>query len=453
MYSFMKINNKLLSIVFIACICLLFSPKFNIISISAYEGAGIRIDDFILFAGFILLILSALVSREFKVTKFEVAFYSFVSAMIISYLFNNYQSRGSILYVLRFLEYVIFFYAGATCQSIQRLLKYLIWWACINAFISILQTIGFIGGMENGVAVSSLVRATGLTNNATETGMVALLIFVFHASMHQPNNVIKYVLNVTLVFAISFTSIGLSGSRFPLALLVLFYIFSLMKSSRIIFITFGLIVAISIPTIVGVVTLQDFESKDTVGANQDILSRVETLLNPGSMDVVIKLSNKINYEKYNFSNADVIRARKDNKSLLEGGADLSLLIRLTKWVYAAKSYYHQGPFYWIVGVGPGVWYNALDGGLLRILTETGIIGLLAFLSLYIFRPKYKKFDPARPMILVFYLGNIFIDHYLFYKVMSCFLLMLGAIAFESWRRKEEDCNLESLKDEGSKAEI
>lgn len=416
-------------------------PKVNIISLGTYEGAGIRVDDFVLLSIFLLIVLAAIKGREFIITPFELAFIFFILAVFNSYALNITHERGSIFYVVRFVEYAMFLYAGMMASSSRKVVGLLIAWLLLNSLISLLQTMGLLGGTFNGVIVSDLARATGLTNNATETAMVSLLIFVYFAATISAPKALKSLFYVSLMFSLASFSIFLSGSRMPIAFLLLFYGIHLFKHSQIARLAIITGSAILTPVVLALVLTLINPSKEKIETNdvqQDFSSRITTLFAPGSLDIMMTMLNKVTYEKQSFTNKDVQVARKDNYTLLADGADRSLLMRVTKWTYAAKTYYHQGPFYWVVGVGPGVWYNALDGGLLRILTENGIFGLIAFLSLYLFRPRYKSYDPARPLILVFYMGNFFIDHYLFYKVMSCLLLILGAIAYEVWRLKNED---------------
>ncbi len=68
--------------------------------------------------------------------------------------------------------------------------------------------------------------------------------------------------------------------------------------------------------------------------------------------------------------------------------------------------------------------NALDGGLLRILIEFGLVGLALF---FLFLSKIVKKLASVEFVVVatFLLGNLFIDYYLSYKVTSVFFLILG----------------------------
>ena len=91
-------------------IFLLFIPKFNLISLGAYEGAGVRVDDIV-----ILLIASLflyVVCIKGTLSQIEVYFYLFFLYTLVVHVLNLPYSRGNILYPLRMLEYWMFFYLG-----------------------------------------------------------------------------------------------------------------------------------------------------------------------------------------------------------------------------------------------------------------------------------------------------------------------------------------------------
>ncbi|MDZ1585307.1 hypothetical protein M2Y02_22055, partial [Klebsiella pneumoniae] len=81
------------------------------------------------------------------------------------------------------------------------------------------------------------------------------------------------------------------------------------------------------------------------------------------------------------------------------------------------------PMYWMIGVGAGSFGNALDGGWLRITTETGIIGLLLFVM---FLMRVKRLSPTMSLcVIAFCINMLMIDIYMSYKVMSMMLLLAG----------------------------
>jgi hypothetical protein len=102
--------------------------------------------------------------------------------------------------------------------------------------------------------------------------------------------------------------------------------------------------------------------------------------------------------------------------------DKSWWIRLHKWAHAVKLYVTH-PETWLFGVGPGLTSAALDGGLLRIFIEQGLIGAYVYWRFY--SQIYHKTKALQWMVIVWVINNIFIDIYLTYKPMSLLFLVTG----------------------------
>lgn len=441
MITLLRIDKRAKFLFAFVCLFLFFIPKITIIPLGTYEGAGIRLDDFMLLGPLVSILVTIALAKSFIVSPFETRFLLLIAIFMLAYLVNLPFDRGSFFYVVRFVEYFIFFYAGSMLASPQKLARILVGWSILNCTVSLLQIAGLIGGTVNGVFATGLERATGLANNATEASMVCLLIFVFYGSLHNRR---KDLLGITALFVISAISIELSASRMPIALLFATYFWFLWRSRPV----FKIFMSISaLMLLLGLFQYDFIQGRpgDLEGASaQSFQARASSLFKSGSIEAAAALMGRVQYEKAGFSNRDVVIAREYNKSQIYGGADLSLLLRLAKWTYAAKSFANQPPGYWIFGLGPGVWQNALDGGLLRLFTEAGLLGFIVFISLYFCRPRVQGFDPSRLLIIVFFLGNTLIDHYLFYKVMACFLLIIGACAAEVHRRREAQATGESI---------
>jgi len=415
-------------------------PKITLVSAGAYEGAGLRIDDFVLFGLLGVVIFSAFSMKSFKVTAFETCFFLLIFWFFVAFTLNIPQGRGSILYVLRLIEYFALFYIGAMAPNPRALLRVLVVWSVLNAVLSVLQYLGIVGGMMNGVYVPTLERATGLTNNATETSMVALLIFAFYTALNRTS---EDFWRLCIMFSITAIAIGVSGSRMPIALLLLVFAWHMWSLRGVYRIT---IVAGFVGIVLFAMTsfsVQQINPSDDAESQQSLQTRVFGLFKEGGTAAVVTLFDRVQFEQAGFTNADVVVARESNKKILGDDADLSLLVRFSKWAYAVKTWANQGVFYQIFGVGPGVWYNALDGGLLRILTESGFFALITFLALYFVRPKYGDFDPTKVMILIFFAGNLVVDHYFFYKVMACFLMIVGACSAHIGRQRQQERQMQT----------
>ena len=124
MISFFAENKSVNRLFLSGLVVLLFLPKINVISISTYEGAGIRLDDFILlFLGCFVLLFRL---THNKLSYIEVWFFIFAALGFCSFLLNVPYDRGSLFYVFRILEYWIFFYIGISVKNftfLRRVLK------------------------------------------------------------------------------------------------------------------------------------------------------------------------------------------------------------------------------------------------------------------------------------------------------------------------------------------
>lgn len=137
---------------------LIFIPKMNIISLQA-DGAGVRLDDVLLFSLLAILAAAVLCFGDLRLRKIEAIFASWVALMVLSNAVNVvFYGRSNVLYSLRFIEYFLFFYFGyyfAKRYSLRNLAKAVLW---VNAPIMILQQLGIIGGFASAGYVPGVER-------------------------------------------------------------------------------------------------------------------------------------------------------------------------------------------------------------------------------------------------------------------------------------------------------
>ena len=112
----------------------------------------------------------------------------------------------------------------------------------------------------------------------------------------------------------------------------------------------------------------------------------------------------------------------ENQFVTEDG-DPSWLMRITYWIYAIKVFDDSLPTSLFLGVGPGVFGGAIDGSYVRLVTESGIFGLVAFLYLLHIIARTNK--GLRYCVGCVMLNMIFIDVYLSYKSMTLLFLLFG----------------------------
>lgn len=383
---------------------LLFLPKFNIIELQA-GGAGLRIDDGLLFFCFAIFISVLLYHSTTRVRRIELAFAGWILALLASNFVNvTIYGRSSYLYSLRFIEYFLFFYFGyyyAQGHELRSLAKAIIW---INAPIMVLQTLGVIGGFASAGYSAHPDRALGLTGGPWEIG--TLLNFCFAILIFEGKPSRKSVFRA---FFITTALILLTGARMAmlaqLATVIAFYhhrghnAFSVLWKS-------GLAVA-------------------TVAA---LIWFTPNPLRERSQNL---------FDVQNFRYLEQMYERTpDNPSLDEfydyesqgQDSDMSWVMRVSKWCVAVKLWTRDATNP-VFGLGPGGIGVALDGGWLRIVIETGILGLVALLVMA--RTIWCISPTLRVMLLTIALTMLMIDIYLAYKVMALLFFAAGYFTFRN----------------------
>jgi hypothetical protein len=405
-------------------------PKVNILSFGPYEGAGLRVEDFLILT-FYALLGPIWVWHAKKLTQIEAAFVLFIAASLLSLLANLAFHRGSVLYALRLLEYWALFYAGVLAWRFGIGERVLGWLLVLNCLAIGLQYFHLIGGWSNGIFVPYLTRPTGLTNGSYEAPFVVGLISVFLLK-----RLVSWRLYGSILLATS--SILMTGARVVLVGYLMAVLLSLLRKrrrSR----SRGrqrVLAPLSTLVIIAVIAL--------VAAPQ-LFERFGGLANIKLLSAeVVEIYSRAHGERNGATGEEFKRSQltlrtQDAKSYiveeLELSTDLSLLVRTNKWFWGVKSFFDQDAGMYFVGVGPGTMGNALDGGFLRIFLETGIIGLLAFVF-FLYRAIRIDRDLMLPSVAFFAICNCVIDYYLASKPMMTFLFILG-VAF-GIRQKNRD---------------
>jgi hypothetical protein len=128
---------------------------------------------------------------------------------------------------------------------------------------------------------------------------------------------------------------------------------------------------------------------------------------------------------------DSVPAEKQFTGFAEGSeaadapqdVDISAYMRGFKWISVIKIMFTAPWVVWILGLGPGALGPALDGGWLRLLAETGIVGTFAFLFML---RKISNLDRACVMAVLALAANmVMVDSQNAYKVMAFLFLMAG----------------------------
>lgn len=394
-------------------IFLLFVPKFNLISLGTYEGAGVRVDDIVLLL--IAPLFLYVVCIKGTLSQIEVYFYLFFLYTLVVHVLNLPYSRGNILYPLRMLEYWMFFYLGRLYVEDKLFIKIMYMFVIYSGFLIIAQDFNLIGGYKDGLYHEVLSKPTGSTNGSYEIAMVLALICPLFFLVKNKWVVYFYVSFIALL-------ILLTESRSALAILgcsLLFWIMFLNKTSLTSKIVLLLIMSITL----FVVALSNIDSfgRFSVLFTSDTYYALEQIFYISPSQAQGDGASEFLDQQVMLRTGAVNSSLTDN---ISGSGDLSSMIRFNKWLWAINSYLAQGSFYVIFGIGGGVLGNALDGGLLRILVEYGVVGFTLFI-LFLSKISKKLLSLESLFVIIFLLGNIFIDYYLSYKVTSFFFLILG----------------------------
>ncbi|NYA42986.1 hypothetical protein HZI31_06655 [Serratia fonticola] len=375
-------------------------PKIDLVSVGNFN-AGIRIDDFMIGIMLFLLLIHAFENKKKIIGKIELRFIYFILIVLVGAIYNSALfGRGTVLFPLRFLEYFVFFFMGYVyCKGGGNPYKLIMFVFIANCAVAIMQKLGIVGGFNvRGYQPDMSERVIGLTSGPWELGVIlnfATCYFLINAK----STATRYI-----VFAVATVIIFITGSRMSLlAQIVAMFIYLYSGASLL---TALKRAAFIIPAVVLIIVYIG----DSV-----VAERSASLM---SMD---NLNSWVNYYDWVYL-GDKVPDWSDLGMMSGGDVDASWSMRGTKWIYAIKLFL-SSPVYYVIGVGAGAFGNALDGGWLRLLTETGILGLLLFISFLLAVRKTSR--TMNLFVFVLAVNMLMIDIYMSYKVMSMFLFFAG----------------------------
>lgn len=405
---------------------LLFFPKMNLISLDAEETAGLRIDDLVLLFVGILLLWGHALSHQ-RLYKIEGWILSITGLAFFSFLTNRLLVSAGILYMdakifysFRLLEYFLFFYIGAIASQFFQdriIIKAFLLW---NLLLMTLQKLNLAGGIVSaGYYEDVSGRVQGIASFPSEMGLLLNLLFcylIFDPSVksrwinffHSP--LTRYVMHKLYLYGM-FCLFGIfiifTGNRISILALFVCFIFRLREelSSRSMGAYLSMMIFIPIVAIaIGFVITQ------TAG----VYKRSVDLFSFKNLELFHLVWDKV----------DITQNPIGNEVVSSQSYDMSWWLRIHKWLFMAKSYLYN-PECYLQGLGPGYAGAALDGGLLRILTEYGMIGVVLFWKF--FACLYRLNSQTKWMTIAFLINMIFFDAYLAYKTMSLLLFTCGYI--------------------------
>lgn len=416
-------EKKILFFVSLFCLILLFLPKLNIFTF-AKETAGIRVDDIVLLVLGLFLVWAFILKNKtiikLEFWLFSIVFFSFISFIINVFLveLGYLQVKAKIFYVVRILEYFLFFYIGCMASEFFNLNNLIKTFLTINIFVMIMQKIGLIGRLtEFGFQVVDISRVSGLASFPAEMGALLNVIFCY-LLLNPKKKISLFSIKIPSVLSILFNKtrdfrllllflflISLTGARIAIvAALVIFLCHLFVEKGKN---YFRLVATISIFLLLIIPITACF-----IVTTDALLIRSAGLLSFNNLSLITQVWDNIDL------NVDLY----DNIHLEMGDYDMSWWMRAHKWCYALKLYVLH-PECYLLGIGPGAYSAALDGSLLRILTENGFVGIFCYGMLFLSIANLSQ--TMKWILAAFFINMIFFDIYLAYKPMALLFLLAG----------------------------
>lgn len=428
------LDKKLSLLLLLFAIPLLFLPKFNILAVGS-ETAGIRYDDVVLFIASFILLFSRLSSKKayepLEKVIFLITAFSLVSFVINRLLFSMQllYVPANLLYALRLFEYFLFFYIGFVASHYMKISSVIGVFFLWNVALIFLQRLGVIGAITvSGYHSVVSERVYGIASFPSEMGLILNLLYCFFA-FKEPSlkwlQVFKSPLLRTFLekslpywMAMFFAILIIfTGNRISLAALLVTFLVRVWKDLK----GFSFLITFFFLPLIAIGGF--FAVKGSAGIYErslHLLSYDNVRLSTFIWDRVDLRYSPMGNEKEEGMALKAIKDKQEKKR----NYDPSWKIRIHKWIYAAKSYLSL-PLVYFQGLGPGFAGSALDGGILRIVVENGLLGAYLY---FLFFYKLAKINPQMKwMTFSFVINMLFFDAYLAYKSMSLFLFAAGGL--------------------------
>ena len=405
--------NRLLKIdsfIIFITVLLLLIPRYNLVSISG-QTAGIRVDDLVLLFLFSIFLFRG---RLFalNLNKFDIIYFSYVIVLIASFFFNSFYGKNllgsetSILYPIRYIEYFIFFLVGSIIRDEKLFIKIIFIFSVYQVILIIFQSFGFVPSFTStdGIIYGKVAGSTG---GPWEVSIVLSLCFAVYVNHFAKNKYLIYSILITLT--LSYLYIYLLGSRTSaisilILALILFFFHTKILLSKIPFAKIFVIIAIfvAIPSFFvfqsKTIELQDeiivkncHAFPDEFKCDEQLFSRSEDLLNLNNLYTAIDFynfaKNSIDDEKVPIGE---VYSRSGGSEKLniqladENNMDLSWFMRIEKWTYGILIWQDRMPYSIFFGIGPGSTGPSFDGNWIRLVVESGFIGFLLIVTLFLF---------------------------------------------------------------------
>jgi hypothetical protein len=377
----------------LAFLVTMFGFKFNLIDVG---GSGLRLDDVVVLCTVPLLILAIAdvrITREFRL------FAGFVLVSLLSLLLGVKGGRISLgegaFYWLRNLQYMCFYFLGVALVkhvSLDRIFRCYLWYVVVVLllqYLSIIPTLSLFEGSR---------RAVGNTGGPYELAVLASAIALFFwFQQRRP----LYALLGVIILLLTESRVTLVG----LLLIVFFKSFGM--RGRIVFALVGAALVAAL-----------------AAGNVGVLSRFMLLLDPTTLDTFASLTKGIpvftdtwNYRAWAFVDYSDL--------LTDTEGDRSTFIRYIRQTSLLMSVSQCQAECVLFGLGPSFASSAVDGNLVRLYVEYGVVGTFLFLA-----GLWRIARSTRNATVIFYLCLLLftalaIDILVSSKAMSLFWFLCG----------------------------
>ena len=432
----MKIDKYANIFYILTLIVIIFFPKINIVNVPG-TYIGIRIEDFLVLSFTIYYMvktkcrLTQLQNEEMK--KVILLFFVYICVCLLSTISGvineNIELAFGFLYLLRKIEYFIFIFIGFEffkSEDNQKILFKILDISIITHFvIALLQNYGMIGGVINGEYVSTASSRTFSTFNGPyefSTYMTLLLPFYIVKALRcvkDRNELVKSLIRIVCITFGVFMSQSRTAIILLIALLIITPIIELRKS------------------IFNFIKLNKFKSFMIVVLLITLITMILAFLPKIDRFKSLEITSMLNTLEVSWENKDFERYKEGGFYVIStSNVDDSFAIRINKWMALIDGTL-QHP---IFGLGLSVTREACDGNYIRILAESGVMGVICWIALIvvIFKSTLKSQNDiniiAKYGLVVLLLTAVFIDVFEASKIMMFYWFIFGCL-YASYNKK------------------
>jgi hypothetical protein len=393
--------------VFACLFWLLVGPRVQLVEV---YGSSVRVDDFVLIGGFVVAWFSGATKPALPLARplIGVVTAGLVAALIGTAV-GTVEPVPALLYALRVGEYFLIYptvaialtAGGERCAG--QFEKLLVIVTVLQVGVATAQT---ILGLDIGFSRFSFQRGAGLTSGPYELGAIcAALAVVWFARQRY------------LLLVLALVGLLLSASRISMAAVVIgLAVYVVLRrreregppqlpaegSMRALAYTFRPLVLACAASLVllsagSAVGLFLSGSLDRAGST----SITDAWSVSGALAAGPPFTDAESYQ----SAAYVGFAQTLDVDSAQPQSDVSNLVRFYRWHLLLNS---MTPASWAVGLGPSFAGASVDGALLRVVVETGVMGAAAWVMLM--KAAWRRQSGAmRGVLLTFLVGSVFID--------------------------------------------